>query len=86
MASQFALMTPTKSLLLQAGTLLNFYRAERLTGHENAQVVSPTTNKKAITMEKINGYPSVMQLGHKMIAEIFSGPVLVEEKIDGSQF
>lgn len=37
-------------------------------------------------MENINSYPSVMQLGHKMIADIFSGPVLVEEKVDGSQF
>jgi hypothetical protein len=37
-------------------------------------------------MEKVNGYPSVMQLGHKMIADIFSGDVLVEEKVDGSQF
>lgn len=37
-------------------------------------------------MNNINSYPSVMQLGHKMIADIFSGTVLVEEKIDGSQF
>jgi hypothetical protein len=37
-------------------------------------------------MESINSYPSVMQLGHKMIADIFSGEVLIEEKIDGSQF
>lgn len=37
-------------------------------------------------MNNINSYPSVMQIGHKMISEIFSGDVLVEEKIDGSQF
>lgn len=37
-------------------------------------------------MNQVNSYPSVIQLGHKMIADIFSGPVLVEEKVDGSQF
>lgn len=37
-------------------------------------------------MNQIHSYPSVMQLGHKMIADIFSNKVLVEEKIDGSQF
>lgn len=37
-------------------------------------------------MNNINSYPSVMQIGHKMIAEIFNGDVLVEEKVDGSQF
>jgi RNA ligase len=37
-------------------------------------------------MGHINSYPSVMQIGHKMIADIFKSPVLVEEKIDGSQF
>ncbi len=34
----------------------------------------------------ISSYPSVFALGHKAIAEIFTGDVLVEEKIDGSQF
>ena len=34
----------------------------------------------------INRYPSVMQIGHKMILDIFKSPVLVEEKVDGSQF
>lgn len=34
----------------------------------------------------INSYPSVMQIGHKMILDIFKSPVLIEEKIDGSQF
>lgn len=37
-------------------------------------------------MNSIHSYPSVMQIGHKMIADIFSGDVLVEEKVDGSQF
>ena len=34
----------------------------------------------------IHSYPSVCALGHKMIEGIFSGPVVIEEKIDGSQF
>lgn len=37
-------------------------------------------------MNQIHSYPSVMQIGHKMIADIFSGDVLIEEKVDGSQF
>lgn len=34
----------------------------------------------------INSYPTVYALGHKAIIDIFTGPVVVEEKIDGSQF
>ena len=34
----------------------------------------------------INSYPHVYNLGHKAIAELFLDPVLIEEKIDGSQF
>jgi len=34
----------------------------------------------------IHSYATVFQLGHKMIAGIFSSPVVVEEKIDGSSF
>jgi hypothetical protein len=34
----------------------------------------------------IGSYPSIYAIGHKAIADLFSGPVLVEEKIDGSQF
>jgi hypothetical protein len=34
----------------------------------------------------INSYPSVFAIGHKMIADLFKGSVIVEEKIDGSQF
>ncbi len=37
-------------------------------------------------MESIHSYPSVYALGHKAIIDIFSGPVVVEEKVDGSQF
>lgn len=33
-----------------------------------------------------HSYPSVYALGHKAIKELFADPVLVEEKIDGSQF
>lgn len=34
----------------------------------------------------LHSYPSVFQIGHKQIIDIFNGPVLVEEKIDGSSF
>lgn len=34
----------------------------------------------------IHSYPSIYAIGHRAIKEIFSGPVTVEEKIDGSQF
>lgn len=34
----------------------------------------------------IHGYPSVYQIGHKAILDIFKSPVLIEEKVDGSQF
>ena len=34
----------------------------------------------------IHSYPTVFALGHKAIADIFTGPVTLEEKIDGSQF
>ncbi len=37
-------------------------------------------------MQHINSYPKVYALGHSAIQGIFDGPVLVEEKIDGSQF
>lgn len=37
-------------------------------------------------MNHISGYPSVYALGHKAITELLSGPVVVEEKVDGSQF
>lgn len=37
-------------------------------------------------MTHIHSYPSIYAIGHKAIAEIFSGPVTIEEKVDGSQF
>lgn len=33
-----------------------------------------------------NSYPSIFNLGHKCLTDLFADPVLVEEKIDGSQF
>ena len=37
-------------------------------------------------METINSYPAVYAIGHKVIKDLFVGEVIVEEKIDGSQF
>lgn len=37
-------------------------------------------------MEKLHSYPSLFAIGHRATAELFDGPVIVEEKIDGSQF
>lgn len=34
----------------------------------------------------IGSYPTVFVIGHSAIQDIFSSPVLIEEKIDGSQF
>jgi hypothetical protein len=34
----------------------------------------------------INSYPSIYNLGHAAIADLLASPVIVEEKIDGSQF
>jgi len=34
----------------------------------------------------IHGYPTIYQVGHRAISGIFNGDVIVEEKIDGSQF
>ena len=34
----------------------------------------------------INSYPSVYQVGHAAIANLFDGEVQIEEKVDGSQF
>jgi hypothetical protein len=36
--------------------------------------------------EAWGSYPSIFALGHKHLAELFSDEVLVEEKVDGSQF
>lgn len=37
-------------------------------------------------MESWHSYPSIYSLGHRAIAELLTVPVLVEEKVDGSQF
>lgn len=37
-------------------------------------------------MITIHSYPSIYNLGHKAVSEILSGDVLIEEKVDGSQF
>ena len=37
-------------------------------------------------MESWHSYPSIYNLGHKALQELFKEPVLVEEKVDGSQF
>lgn len=42
--------------------------------------------EKERALEMISGYPSIHHLGHRDIADLFNGPVRVEEKIDGSQF
>lgn len=34
----------------------------------------------------IHSYPSIYQIGHRMISDIFKSEVLIEEKVDGSQF
>lgn len=34
----------------------------------------------------INSYPKIFALGHRELAELFFDPVVVEEKVDGSQF
>ena len=33
-----------------------------------------------------HSYPSIFALGHRALAELFLDPVVVEEKVDGSQF
>lgn len=37
-------------------------------------------------MGRIHSYPSIYNLGHRALDGLFDGPVLVEEKVDGSQF
>lgn len=34
----------------------------------------------------VNSYPSIFHLGHKSIVDLLKWPVIVEEKVDGSQF
>lgn len=33
-----------------------------------------------------HSYPSIFALGHKALEDLFDGPVVIEEKVDGSQF
>jgi hypothetical protein len=42
--------------------------------------------KKGKPMSSWHSYPSVFALGHRALENLFSNHVLVEEKIDGSQF
>ena len=35
--------------------------------------------------ERLHSYPSIYALGHSAVAELLNGPVVVEEKVDGSQ-
>jgi hypothetical protein len=37
-------------------------------------------------MSKLHSYPKVYAVGHSAVGELFLGDVLVEEKVDGSQF
>ena len=37
-------------------------------------------------MTHISSYPTVYQVGHRAIQNLFEGEVIVEEKVDGSQF
>jgi hypothetical protein len=41
---------------------------------------------QAVEVDVIHSYGKIYALGHGMIAELFLDPVVVEEKIDGSQF
>lgn len=39
-----------------------------------------------MTVEHISSYPSIHSVGHKLVKDIFASPVVVQEKVDGSQF
>lgn len=41
--------------------------------------------ENSMEQERISSYSEVYGMGHKALTELFSGPVVVEEKIDGSQ-
>jgi hypothetical protein len=38
------------------------------------------------TDNHLSSYPSIYAIGHRYLNELLSGPVVVEEKVDGSQF
>lgn len=37
-------------------------------------------------IDRLHGYPKVWNLGHAAIANLFDGDVVIQEKVDGSQF
>lgn len=37
-------------------------------------------------MEKLSSYPSIFNIGHRNIVDLFADAVVVQEKVDGSQF
>lgn len=37
-------------------------------------------------MSLLHSYPKIFQLGHRAVADMLKGPVIVQEKVDGSQF
>jgi len=53
---------------------------------QNINSYAKNRELKGTKMQNINSYPTVYQLGHKAIKNIFDSEVVVEEKIDGSQF
>lgn len=42
--------------------------------------------EESLAFKHLHSYPKVYAIGHGAIAELFDGDVLVEEKVDGSQF
>jgi len=38
------------------------------------------------TDNHLGSYPSIYNLGHRYLGDLLDGPVVVEEKVDGSQF
>lgn len=38
------------------------------------------------TADRLHSFPKVWNLGHPNLADLFDGPVVVQEKVDGSQF
>lgn len=41
---------------------------------------------EALKTTSWHSYPSIFAVGHRAAAELFEGPVTIEEKVDGSQF
>lgn len=39
-----------------------------------------------LVRSRLHSYPKVYNLGHRAITELFDGPVVAQEKVDGSQF